>query len=108
MSEERLYEYKMLRDEIISLMKSQQSLVTFSITVTITILTYAFSADDKSAFIFAVPLLLLLPTTMKLHEQKNDIMDLCSYLAVRGEKREGIYWETMLNKYRRGVSIGLI
>ena len=46
MLEERLYEYKMLRGEIISLMKSQQSLETFSITVTITILTYALSADD--------------------------------------------------------------
>ncbi len=101
MSEERLYEYQMLRDEIMSVIKDQHNLSIFSITVTITILTYALSAKDRSAYLFAVPLLLLLPTAMKIHELKSDIMDICSYLAVRGENRDGIYWETMLNAYRK-------
>lgn len=102
MTEERMYEYKMLREEIMSMMKNQHTLSTFAITVSISILTYALSSEDRSPFIFAVPLLLLLPTAMKIHEQRNDIMDVCSYLSVRSENKDGIYWETIFNEYRKG------
>jgi len=100
-AQQQLYEYTMIRDEIMSAMKQQHNLSTFSITLTITIISFTFTLENINPYLFLMPLLFLIPAATKTFQLKKDIMTQSAYLAVKLETKDGIYWETALNKYRK-------
>lgn len=100
MNADQLYEYQMLREEIMENIKTQSTLSSFSLTLVLTVLTFCLSNDVQTPFVYAIPLLILLPCATKTYQLRKDIMTLSAYLAVRLESKQGIFWETTLNKFR--------
>ncbi|MDO5139822.1 MAG: hypothetical protein Q4D71_15370 [Oscillospiraceae bacterium] len=100
MNADQLYEYQMLREEIMENIKTQSTLSSFSLTLVLTVLTFCLSNDVQTPYVYAIPLLILLPCATKTYQLRKDIMTLSAYLAVRLESKQGIFWETMLNKFR--------
>lgn len=98
-------EYKMLREEIMENMKTQQQLSTSALGLTVGVLTLVGSFNAVNSYLFLLPLLLLLPSAVKIKELRDGIMTLSGYLIARHEsKSNNPYWEATLNQYRRKYS----
>ena len=69
-------EYKMLRNEILENMKSQQQISVTTISLTVSILTIVGSFKAINPYMFLIPLLLLLPSAVKIRDLKDGIMTL--------------------------------
>lgn len=95
-------EYKMLREEIMENMKAQQQLSTSTLGLTVGVWTLVGSFSVTSSYLFLIPLLLLLPSAVKVKELREGIMTLSGYLIARHESTSNNpFWETTLNKYRK-------
>ena len=95
-------EYKMLRNEILENMKSQQQISVTTISLTVSILTIVGSFKAINPYMFLIPLLLLLPSAVKIRDLKDGIMTLSGYLIARYEcSSDALLWETNVNKYRK-------
>jgi len=98
-------EYNELRKEILENMKTQQQLSTATIGLTVSILTVVGSFKDNNPYLYLIPLLLLLPSAVKIRELKDGIMTLSAYLIAKYESSSNSsLWETDVNLYRKKYS----
>lgn len=95
----------MLREEILENTRTQQQLSTSALGLTVGVLTLVGSFNVANSYLFLLPLLLLLPSAVKIKELREGIMTLSGYLIARHESTSNSrFWETTLNQYRRKYS----
>ena len=97
-------EYLNLREEIQTNLSTQRNFSTFSITAIITIIGFAVSMDNPPPEFYLIPYILLLLVAAKIRNLRNNTALLVGYMIARLEEKEGFYWETCLNKYRKNKS----
>ncbi len=101
MTEEKRAEYLMLREEILHDLSTQQSWSRFAITATITIISFASQLPNFVPEMYLLPLAVLLIASAKVYNFKGGIQRIVSYMIVNLECRDGFYWETSLNSFRK-------
>ena len=97
-------EYEFLRNEIMQKVELHNKLITFTITTTLTILTIAFSgltlelSQDffvDNSVLFIIPLLIIIPISLRIAYYRNAMSKLSAYIIVFLEDHiEGLNWET--------------
>lgn len=94
MEEERLEEYKMLRDEMQNCIERDNSLATFMVTAVATILTFAVSANLQVPFLFLISFCIIIPFSARLAHYKGNVARISAYTIVFLEKEMSIKYET--------------
>ena len=92
-----LKEYEFLRSEIMYEMNLHNTLVTFTITVTVAALGAIFGFTSKSPlpFLYLFPFGILLPMSARIEYYRRSMMKLSGYMIVFLEPYlDGINWET--------------
>lgn len=86
-------EYDNLRNEIIQKIGLINTLLTFTITTTVAILTFALS--ENNAFFCLMPFCIIIPMSIRIAYYRSAISKLSAYMIVFLEKNlDGINWET--------------
>ena len=86
-------EYDNLRNEINQKIELHNTLLTFTITTTVAILTFALS--DNKTILYLIPFCILIPMSMRIAYYRSVISKLSAYIIVFLEKNlNGIKWET--------------
>lgn len=86
-------EYEILRQEIEQKMSLHNTLLTFTITSTILVLTVAVSEEEPILYLF--PFCIIIPMLLRIAYYKKALAKLSAYMIVFLEpKLEGINWET--------------
>ena len=97
-------EYDTLRNEINQKIELHNSLITFTITTTVAILTFALSQNN--VFLYLTPFCIIIPMSMRIAYYRSALSKLSAYIIVFLEKNlEGMNWETrnaMLTKETLG------
>lgn len=101
-------EYSSLREEMLRKIDLHNKLIMFAITTTVAILAYAFS--EKNAFIFLVPLCVIIPTSLRVIYYRSAMVKLAAYILVFIEDGNAdLNWETRNHKMgRRSKNNGFI
>ncbi len=89
--------YSNLRDEIMDLIKRQDTYLLAAITMTITVLS--FSLQFGNEWVALLPLLILLPMSKRFSDFRYGIVFLASYMAVFLEEKSPTGWEYMREEY---------
>ena len=97
MSVEKDTAYNDLRDEIMDLIKRQDTYLLAAITMTITVLS--FSLQFGNEWVALLPLLILLPVSKRFTDFRYGIVFLASYMAIFLEEKSSTGWEYMREKY---------
>ena len=98
--ESRQKEYLMLREESQSCFKRQQEWSTFSITAVITLLGIALNLDQQIPEFYLLPYIVLIIAAVKVHNLRESILRIASYMISFHECKGSFYWETTLNVFR--------
>lgn len=86
-------EYDNLRNEIIQKIELINTLLTFTITTTVAILTFALSR--KNEILYLMPFCIIIPMSIRIAYYRSTISKLSAYMIVFLEKNlDGINWET--------------
>lgn len=93
-------EYLMLREETQNCFKWQKDWSTFSLTAVITIIGFALNLDKQIPEMYLLPYVVLLIATVKVHNLRERILMISSYMIERLECMEGFNWEHSLNAFR--------
>ena len=94
MEEEKLEEYKMLREEMQNCIERDNSLATFMVTAVATILTFAVSANLQVPFLFLISFCIIIPFSARLAHYKGNVARISAYTIVFLEKEMSIKYET--------------
>lgn len=100
MEPQNLYEYQMLREEMVENLKTQNNLSVSTIGIAITVLTVTSGLEFPNPYLNLLPLFIVLPSALKTCDLKHSISIISSYLSLRYENMTDIYWETAYNRYR--------
>ncbi len=98
--EEKIEEYKMLRDEIQNCVERDNSLSTFMVTAVATILTFAISANLQVPFLFLISFCIIIPFSSRLAHYKSNVARISAYIIVYLESEMKIKYETRAIKYK--------
>lgn len=91
--EEKTKEYDYLRSEIVQKIELHNTLLTFTITTTVAILTFALTQD--SSILYLLPFCIIVPMSMRMAYYKSAIAKLSAYMIVFLESSiDGLNWET--------------
>ena len=94
MEEEKLEEYKMLRDEMQNCIERDNSLTTFMVTAVATILTFAISANLQVPFLFLISFCIIIPFSARIAHYKGNVARISAYTIVFLESEMNIKYET--------------
>lgn len=93
MSNNKIIEYDNLRNEINQKIELHNKLLTFTITTTVAVLTFALS--QNRTILYLVPFCILIPMSMRIAYYRSALSKLSAYIIVFLEKDlYGIKWET--------------
>ncbi len=93
MRNNQLKEYECLRSEIMKHIDLHNSLLTFAITTTVAILTFALS--EKIPVLCLIPFCIIIPMSMRLAYYRSAMMKVAAYIFVFIEKEmDGLEWES--------------
>lgn len=110
MSNNKICEYNNLRNEINQKIELHNNLLTFTITTTVAVMTFALS--QNSTILYLVPFCILIPMSMIAY-YRSAMSKLSAYMIVFLEKDlDGINWETRnaalveqhLNKKKKDIN----
>lgn len=106
--ENRIKEYEILRNEIDQKIELHNTLLTFTITTVVAILSFVLLQDQPySAFLFLMPFCILIPMSMRIAYYRSAMAKLSAYMIVYLEKEiPGIQWETLNQKVVSAVIAG--
>ncbi len=91
--ENSIVEYNCIKEEIQNKIELHNTLITFTITTVVAILTFAVSSDNP--FLFLVPFCILIPMSSRIAYYRLALSKLSAYLIVFLEpKLDGCDWET--------------
>lgn len=94
-----LKEYQNLRDEITQLVSLHNTLLTFTITTTIAVLSFVFVQDIILPFLFLLPFCIIIPMSMRIAYYRTSIAKISAYVIVFIESEiDEINWETRNKK----------
>lgn len=95
--ENRIKEYEILRNEIDQKIELHNTLLTFTITTVVAILSFVLLQDQPySAFLFLIPFCILIPMSMRIAYYRSAMAKLSAYMIVFLEGEiPGIQWETL-------------
>ncbi len=86
-------EYDTLRNEINQKIELHNTLLTFTITTTVAVLTFALS--QNRTILYLVPFCILIPMSMRIAYYRSAMSKLSAYMIVFLEKNlNGVNWET--------------
>ena len=99
-SPNRIKEYEILRNEIDQKIELHNSLLTFTITTVVAILSFILLQNHPySAFLFLIPFCILIPMSMRIAYYRSAMARLSAYMIVFLEEEiPGIQWETLNQK----------
>ena len=93
MDNNSMKEYDNLRNEINQLISLHNTLLTFTITAVVTILTIALS--ENMTILYLIPFCIIIPMSMRIAYYRSSMAKLAAYMIVFLEKKlDGIKWET--------------
>lgn len=88
-----ILEYESLRNEITQKIDLVNSLMTFTLTTVVAILTFALT--KKNELLYLLPFCIIIPMYMRIAYYRSAMVKLSAYMIVFLEnKLEGINWET--------------
>ena len=91
-------EYQNLRDEITQEIGLHNTLLTFTITTTIAVLSFVFVQDTILPFLFLLPFCIIIPMSMRIAYYRTNMAKISAYLIVFIESEvPEINWETRNN-----------
>lgn len=91
--ENLILEYQLLKEEIRQKIEIYNSLVSFTITTSVAVLTYALSANKT--ILYLLPFGIIIPMSMRIAYYKLSIAKLSAYIIVFIEKKTvGLKYET--------------
>lgn len=95
--ENRIKEYEILRNEIDQKIELHNTLLTFTITTVVAVLSFVLLQEQPySAFLFLIPFCILIPMSMRIAYYRSAMAKLSAYMIVFLEKEiPGIQWETL-------------
>lgn len=86
-------EYDNLRNEINQKIELHNTLLTFTITTTVAVLTFALS--QNKTILYLIPFCILIPMSMRIAYYRSAMSKLSAYMIVFLEKNiDGVMWET--------------
>ena len=91
--ENKLEEYKLLKEEMQNCVERDNSLATFMVTAVSTILTFAVSANLQVPFLFLISFCILIPFTARISHYKTNVARISAYIIVYLEKELNIAYE---------------
>lgn len=90
-----LIEYNNLRTEINQKIELHNTLLTFTITTVVAILTFAFVQEDINPYLFLLPFCIIIPISMRIAYYRTTMVKISAYMIVFLEKElQDINWET--------------
>lgn len=93
-------EYNSVRNTIFELDKRIDNLTLYSVIATATLL--GFALDNESAYLYILPLAIIIPLSYNVLGLHNQILNTGTYISVVIEsKDENLNWETFLKKKRK-------
>lgn len=98
MPDYKLEEYKMLREEMISLLERQDELTRFCYTIVGAIWTFAFTV--KNEWILNIALMIILLISLRIVSYRSSVSYLVGYMRIYLEKQINIEWETHNKTFR--------
>lgn len=98
--ENKLEEYKLLKEEIQNCVERDNSLATFMVTAVSTILTFAVSANLQVPFLFLISFCILIPFTSRISHYKINVARISAYIIVFLEEELGIAYENRNSKVK--------
>lgn len=111
MANNTMKEYELLRNEINQKIELHNTLLTFTITTTVAVLTFALSKNRT--ILYLVPFCILIPMSMRIAYYRSTMAKLSAYMIVFLEiDLDGINWETRnaalveeyLNKEKKDIN----
>lgn len=99
-TDEKLEEYKMLREEVQNCIERDNTLSTFMVTAVATILTYAISSNLQVPFLFLISFCIIIPFSARLAHYKSNVARISAYMIVYLENELSIKYETRAIKYK--------
>ena len=90
-------EYKILREEQMDKLKTQERLTQLCYTIVLAIWTAAFTIENEWVLLFA--LLIIVPISVRVLKSRMDSAFLAAYMAICLEPKLNINWETNNAKY---------
>lgn len=90
-------EYKMLREEIMSLIASRRNYNSVLYTVSVALLAYSFKVSDP--LLFLLPFTVVFPLYTLILKETSHELRLGAYISVFIEKSTDIHWEQRLILY---------
>ena len=95
--ENELKEYELLHQEILQKIELHNTLLTFTITTVVAILSFALT--QKISYLYLDPLCVIIPTSKRIAYYRSSIIKISSYMIVHLENHiSGINWETRNQK----------
>lgn len=107
-------EYQNLRNEIIQVTSLHNTLLTFTITTTIAVLSFVFAQDSIIPFLFLLPFCIIIPMSMRIAYYRTNMAKISAYIIVFIETEiPEINWETrnrnaisgLLNKNKKQYTL---
>lgn len=93
MMNNNIKEYDNLRNEINQKIELHNTLLTFTITTTVAVLTFALS--QNKTILYLIPFCILIPMSMRIAYYRSAMSKLSAYMIVFLEKNiDGVMWET--------------
>ncbi|HIU49733.1 MAG TPA: hypothetical protein IAD22_01800 [Candidatus Limousia pullorum] len=92
-TEQQINEYANLRGEISQRMTRNNNLITFTITTTVAILSFAIK--ENLTILFLLPFCIIIPMSMRIAYSRSSLSKISSYMIVfLEEDLDGMQWET--------------
>lgn len=92
-TEQQINEYVTLRGEISQRMTTNNNLITFTITTTVAILSFAIK--ENLTILFLLPFCIIIPMSMRIAYSRSSLSKIASYMVVFLENDlDGMQWET--------------
>lgn len=90
-----LIEYNNLRAEINQKIELHNTLLTFTITTVVAILTFALVQEEINPYLFLLPFCIIIPISMRIAYYRTTMVKISAYMIVFLEKElQDINWET--------------
>lgn len=111
MDNNKIKEYDTLRNEINQKIELHNTLLTFTITTTVAVLTFALS--QNMTMLYLIPFCIIIPMSMRIAYYRSAMSKLSAYMIVFLEKDlDGVKWETRnaaliekhLNKEKKDIN----
>ena len=74
-------EYQNLRDEITQEIGLHNTLLTFTITTTIAVLSFVFAQDTILPFLFLLPFCIIIPMSMRIAYYRTNMAKISAYIV---------------------------